>query len=77
MQRIKGEVRSMLRARALGIDTPCVQLVDLYNNRIFMEYVEGSTTRDRFFELADNNDMKTSLELSRQIRRISPFLMSL
>ncbi|XP_046552690.1 EKC/KEOPS complex subunit TP53RK-like [Haliotis rubra] len=43
-QRIKGEVRAMLRCRTHGIPTPTVYMVDQEANSIYMELIEDSMT---------------------------------
>ncbi|XP_071085496.1 EKC/KEOPS complex subunit Tp53rkb-like [Haliotis cracherodii] len=43
-QRIKGEVRAMLRCRTQGIPTPTVYMVDQESSSIYMELIEDSMT---------------------------------
>lgn len=43
-QRIKSEVRAMIRCRTNGIRTPTIFMVDMENNSIYMEYFELSIT---------------------------------
>ncbi|GAB4817061.1 hypothetical protein N2152v2_004107 [Parachlorella kessleri] len=44
-QRLKGEVRSMLRARKLGVPTPVVYHVDHATSCIYMERVQGHSVK--------------------------------
>jgi Kae1-associated kinase Bud32 len=45
-QRIKTETKLMTESRRLGISVPIIYDVDLMNNRIVMEYVEGERVKD-------------------------------
>ncbi|XP_076449186.1 EKC/KEOPS complex subunit Tp53rkb-like [Babylonia areolata] len=47
-QRLKSEVRAMLRCRTNGIRTPAVYMVDMESSTIYMEYVEPSVTVREF-----------------------------
>jgi TP53 regulating kinase-like protein len=43
---IRDEVKSMVKARTHGIDTPTVYFVDGESNTIYMEFIEGRTVRE-------------------------------
>ena len=45
-QRIRTETKLMTESRRLGISVPIIYDVDLINNRIVMEYVEGDRVKD-------------------------------
>ncbi len=49
--RIKNEVRLMLEARRAGIAVPVIYSVDLSDNRIVMEEIEGHRVKDALEEL--------------------------
>ncbi|XP_021373529.1 TP53-regulating kinase-like [Mizuhopecten yessoensis] len=66
-QRMKSEVRAMLRSRMCGIFTPTVYFVDMVNSSIYMEEVQDSqTVRDYIMniqqEIPDINSAMTVLE---------------
>lgn len=44
-QRLKGEVRSLLRARKLGVPTPVLYHLDIATSCIYMERVEGHSVK--------------------------------
>lgn len=47
-ERLKGEVRSLLRCKSIGVRTPTVYLADVDSNMLVMEYFEDSVTaRDK------------------------------
>eukprot|EP01132_Coremiostelium_polycephalum_P010775 gene10775-13195_t len=52
-RRILQESRSLNKCRKSGIDVPALYLVDTVSNRIFMEFVNGITAKQYFY---DNND---------------------
>eukprot|EP00455_Lapot_gusevi_P035544 TRINITY_DN3936_c0_g1_i1.p1 TRINITY_DN3936_c0_g1~~TRINITY_DN3936_c0_g1_i1.p1 ORF type:complete len:200 (-),score=17.82 TRINITY_DN3936_c0_g1_i1:125-724(-) len=54
-QRVSWEVKSMMKCRKMGIDTPAIYLVDQDTNRIFMEHIEGITVKEFLFSL-ENKD---------------------
>ncbi|KAK2152600.1 hypothetical protein LSH36_323g02018 [Paralvinella palmiformis] len=56
-QRTKSEVRSMLRCRTQGIQTPAVFFVNTEENKIYMEYVNDSVTvRDYIIQVQSSSD---------------------
>eukprot|EP00842_Homolaphlyctis_polyrhiza_P001267 jgi/Hompol1/2140/HPOL_002085-RA len=40
------EARNLHRLRKAGIDTPALYLLDVDENTIYMEFIEGTTVRD-------------------------------
>lgn len=48
--RIRNEARAMLRAKAAGVATPALYLVDLERRSIFMEYIEGACTAKEYID---------------------------
>jgi len=46
LQRLRQEARCMVKCRRAGVLTPSIFLVDQLNNRLYMERVLGSTTKD-------------------------------
>ena len=42
--RLRGEVRSLNRCKALGLRTPTIYLADIPSGQIVLEYCEGSVT---------------------------------
>lgn len=67
-QRLKQEVRSMLRARKLGVPTPVVYYVDQDTATIYMQRVHGHSLKAALH----NNDLDEAaqLELVRSMGRI-------
>ncbi|CAH1783431.1 unnamed protein product [Owenia fusiformis] len=61
-QRTKNEVRSMVKCRMLGIETPTVLFVDLEQSRIYMDYLaEAITVRDYIYKVQGDKDMIVKL----------------
>ncbi|KAK7498846.1 hypothetical protein BaRGS_00009938 [Batillaria attramentaria] len=54
-QRIKSEVRAMIRCRTNGISTPTIFMVDMESSSIYMEYVEPSVTVREFIANSQEN----------------------
>ncbi|KAK0167727.1 hypothetical protein PV327_001599 [Microctonus hyperodae] len=48
--RIKSEVRAIVRAKAAGITTPAIFLIDLTRRSIFMEYIDNAITLKSYIE---------------------------
>ncbi|KAK7114114.1 EKC/KEOPS complex subunit TP53RK-like [Littorina saxatilis] len=71
-QRIKSEVRAMLRCRTNGIKTPTIFMVDMETNSIYMEYVEPSITVREFIADVQQNQAGDCplLALAEQIGQI-------
>ncbi|KAG8234297.1 hypothetical protein J437_LFUL014459 [Ladona fulva] len=44
--RIKAEIRAIMRCKIAGIPTPAIYLVDLERRSIFMEYIKGLTVKE-------------------------------
>ena len=58
--RLRGEVRSLNRCKALGIRTPTIYLADMASGQIVMEYCEGSiTARDCIKGLREGEEKDT------------------
>ncbi|XP_012283163.1 TP53-regulating kinase [Orussus abietinus] len=49
-ERIKAEARAIVRAKAAGVVTPAIFLVDFERRCIFMEYIENSVTLKNYIE---------------------------
>ncbi|XP_032677203.1 EKC/KEOPS complex subunit TP53RK isoform X2 [Odontomachus brunneus] len=62
--RIKAEARAIIRAKAAGVGTPAVYLVDLERRRIYMEYVENTMVLKDFIDesLSGNTNVDEVLE---------------
>nr|XP_012223450.1 PREDICTED: TP53-regulating kinase isoform X1 [Linepithema humile]XP_012223451.1 PREDICTED: TP53-regulating kinase isoform X1 [Linepithema humile] len=58
--RIRAETRAIIRAKAAGIPTPALYLVDSHRRRIYMEYVENATILKQFID--DNIAGKTDVD---------------
>lgn len=54
-QRIKSEVRAMIRCRTNGILTPTIFMVDMESSSIYMEYIEPSITVREFINDGQQN----------------------
>jgi Kae1-associated kinase Bud32 len=65
--RIKNEVRLMLEARKAGISVPVIYSVDLTENRIVMEEIQGVRVKDALQSLPD----KEAEEVCRKIGEIA------
>ena len=67
--RLKQEVRSILRARRLGVRAPVICRVDLERSCIVMHKIEGKTVKDAFLRdgLAKERKHKIATELGRMI----------
>lgn len=67
--RTKSEVRTLLKCRQFGIDTPVLYFVDEPSSRIYMEYVEGCTARELFTKLDLTNPemLKKAQTIAEQI----------
>jgi len=63
-QRIKAEARLIRDARRAGIPTPRIFDIDLVNNRLVMEYIDGPTVR----ELLNRGERRE--ELCREVGRL-------
>ncbi|XP_057333056.1 EKC/KEOPS complex subunit Tp53rkb isoform X1 [Microplitis mediator] len=48
--RIKSEVRAIVRAKTAGVATPAIYLVDLTRRSIYMEYIENAITLKIYIE---------------------------
>eukprot|EP01127_Copromyxa_protea_P006449 TRINITY_DN16321_c0_g1_i1.p1 TRINITY_DN16321_c0_g1~~TRINITY_DN16321_c0_g1_i1.p1 ORF type:complete len:225 (+),score=45.77 TRINITY_DN16321_c0_g1_i1:245-919(+) len=58
-ERVTGEARMLARVRTLGVDTPCVYLIEAQNLRIYMEYIQGMSTKQFIFQnLSDEGLLK-------------------
>ncbi|KAG7202430.1 hypothetical protein KM043_018739 [Ampulex compressa] len=49
--RIKAEARAIVRAKAAGVLTPALYLIDLDRRRIYMEYIENATVLKDFIDI--------------------------
>ncbi|CAG8534745.1 4930_t:CDS:2 [Ambispora gerdemannii] len=58
-RRVTQEARCLHKCRRSGLDTPVVYFVDIENNTIYMEYVEGKTVRDILREQSDDESFKS------------------
>ena len=67
--RLKQEVRSILRARRLGVRAPVICRVDLERSCIVMHKIEGKTVKDAFLRdgLAKERKHKIATELGRMV----------
>lgn len=50
-ERVAWEVKSLVKCRTIGIDTPAIYAVDRARNRIFMECVPGPTLKEYLLAL--------------------------
>ncbi|XP_041357906.1 EKC/KEOPS complex subunit TP53RK-like [Gigantopelta aegis] len=62
-QRIKAEVRAMLRCRTFGIPTPTVYFVNLENNSIYMEHMKDAVTLRQYIEDIQLQHPETFIEV--------------
>jgi TP53 regulating kinase and related kinases len=67
--RLKQEVRSILRARRLGVRAPVVTRVDVGRSLIIMERIEGKTMKDAFLagEMSADRKHEVAQELGRML----------
>ena len=68
-QRLRQEVRSMLRSRKLGVPTPAVYNVDADTSTIYMELVNGQSLKAALNSTVDD-DLNNQLELVRTMGRL-------
>jgi TP53 regulating kinase-like protein len=67
--RIVAEVRLMAEARAAGVSVPILYDIDLAENRIVMEYVEGPTAKE-VLERGGPKALRTAREIGRVVGRL-------
>jgi TP53 regulating kinase-like protein len=67
--RLKQEVRSILRARRLGVRAPVVTRVDVVRSLLVMQRIDGKTTKEAFLggELGEERKHEVARELGRMI----------
>jgi len=63
--RLRMEIRLMTEARKIGVTVPLIFDVDIRNNRIVMEYIEGPTIKDALQQRIVN-----PIEIAQEIGRI-------
>jgi len=62
-ERTKTEAKCIMRCRMNGIHTPALFWVDLVHNRIYMEYLQDSTTaKDYLIQLQSSHDSGDSIQ---------------
>ena len=67
--RLKQEVRSILRARRLGVRAPVFTRVDVVRSLLVMQRIDGKTTKEAFLggELGEQRKHEVARELGRMI----------
>ncbi|XP_011493928.1 PREDICTED: EKC/KEOPS complex subunit bud32 isoform X2 [Ceratosolen solmsi marchali] len=63
-ERIRAEVRAIVRAKLAGVSTPAIYLVDFRRRSIFMQYIENAIMLKTFIEqyVYKNNSAKNLIE---------------
>lgn len=64
LERIRGEIRGIMRCKMMGLDVPAIYAVDMLKNIIYMEHFAHSVTAKEFICNASNELVET---LSRDV----------
>uniref|UniRef100_A0A914W7C2 non-specific serine/threonine protein kinase n=1 Tax=Plectus sambesii TaxID=2011161 RepID=A0A914W7C2_9BILA len=66
-ERLKAELRALVKCRQLGIDVPTVYFIDSAKNRIIMERIEGELTVRDYIERLRKDQSESFAELLRPL----------
>ncbi|CAD5111054.1 DgyrCDS404 [Dimorphilus gyrociliatus] len=71
-QRLKSEVRAILKCSSCGIKTPVIYMVDFNSSKIYMEYIAESITIRDYIEnfLKDGGNINELASLGRQMGKL-------
>lgn len=70
-ERIRGEIKGIIRCKMIGLDVPSIYAVDLQTNIIYMEYFRhGITAKEFIFNANDNMIEMLSKDIGNKIAKM-------